>query len=141
MNETANTQDGRKWLPKPNNIINVPTNLSDFFKWWCIFLRPFVNLTDKEVEVVASFLRQRNEISKTTTDQNVIDTMLMSNPVKAKVMEECKLSQPHFYVMMSNFRKNKVIVDNHLNPKLVPNIRPTDDGMFQLLVLFKDTNA
>jgi len=38
---------------------------------------------------------------------------------------------------MSNLRKDKVIVDNVINPRLLPNIRKDENGMFQLLVLFK----
>lgn len=38
---------------------------------------------------------------------------------------------------MSNLRKNKVIIGNNINPRLIPNIRKDDNGCFQLLILFK----
>lgn len=139
MERTDITQE--KVRRKPNNMFTVPTNTTDFFKRWCTFLKPFVNLTNKEIDVIASFLYQRYELSKLIPDPTMLDTMLMSNPIKQKVMEQCNITQPHFYVIMSNFRKNKIIVNNVINPKLVPNIRPTDDGAFQLLIVFKNTNA
>jgi hypothetical protein len=38
---------------------------------------------------------------------------------------------------MSNLRKSKVIDKNKINPRLIPNIRQTDGGYFQLMILFK----
>jgi len=142
MEETAGAQNnaGRK-LPKPNNIVTVPTSLgTEFFKWWCIFLRPFINLTNREIDVVASFLKQRWELSKHISDPTILDKMAMSEDTKMKVQEECNITSQHLYVVMSNLRKNKVIVNNVLNPRLVPNIRKDDNGTFQLLILFKDNS-
>lgn len=129
----------KKVSAKPNNILKVPTAPGiDFFKWWCIFLRPFIKLTGREVEVIASFLNQRWELSKKISDPAILDTMIMSEATKNKVIEECKITHQHFYVVMSNLRKNKVIIGNTINPRLVPNIRKDDDGCFQLLILFKE---
>lgn len=140
MEATGNTQvgTGRK-LPKPNNIVTVPTAVdTDFFKWWCVFLRPFVNLTNREIDVIASFLKHRWELSKHISDSSILDTVVMGEETKKKVMEECNITLQHFYVVMSNLRKNKVIVNNIINPRLIPNIRQSDNGCFQLLILFKD---
>ena len=102
-------------------------------------MRPFINLTNREVDVVAGFLQQRWELSKHISDPAIIDTMLMTEDSKNKIIERCKITQQHFYVVMSNLRKNKVFVDGVINPRLVPNIREDDNGCFQLLILFKDT--
>lgn len=129
----------KRAAPKPNNIVTVPTSLGlEFFKWWCVFLRPFINLTNREIDVIASFLKQRWELSKNISDPVILDTMLMSETTKNKVLAECNITQQHFYVVMSNLRKNNVIVNNTINPRLVPNIRKDDNGCFQLLILFKD---
>ena len=143
MNTSNNqVQQVRKKLPKPNNIVTVTTSLdTDFFKWWCIFLRPFVKLTDKETEVIACFLKYRWELSKKTIDPAALDILLMSEDIKRKVIEECHITLQHFYVVMSNLRKNKIIVNNIINPKLIPNVREDDNGTFQLLVLFKGNKA
>jgi hypothetical protein len=126
-------------LPKPNNIVTVPTSLEkDFFKWWCVFLRPFINLTNREIDVMASFLKQRWELSKYISDPGILDTMLMSEDTKNKVQEECNITSQHLYVVMSNLRKNKVITGNSINPRLIPNVRKEDNGTFQLLIMFKD---
>lgn len=136
----TNNKNNRQSLHKPNNIVTVPISSGiEFFKWWCIFLRPFINLTNREIDVVANFLKQRWELSQKISDPTILDTMVMSDTTKNKIIKECKITQPHFYVMMSNLRKNKVIVNDTINPRLVPNIRVDDNGCFQLLILFKDT--
>ena len=135
MNNTVNKQG----LPKPNNIVTISTSPGiEFFKWWCILLRPFINLTNREIDVIASFLKQRWELSKSISDPTILDSMVMSETIKGKVIEECQMTQQHFYVVMSNLRKNNIIVHNTLNPRLVPNIRKDDNGCFQLLILFKE---
>lgn len=133
-----NPGDGKK-LPKPNNIIPIMiTPEEDFFSWWCTFLRPFVTLSAKEIKIVACFLRQRWELSKRISDPAILDAVLMSEEIKKKVIEECHMTLKHLYVVMSSLRKHGVIVNNALNPRIIPNIRPDDNGYFQLLILFKD---
>lgn len=136
----ARTKGGGSGLHKPNNIVTVPvqSDTSSFFKWWCVFLRPFINLTNREIDVIAEFLRQRWELSKAISDPAILDTMVMSDDTKRKVIDACNITQQHFYVVMSNLRKNKVIVGNIINPRLIPNIRQDDNGCFQLLILFKE---
>lgn len=126
-------------LSKPNNVITIPAKLDsiEFFKWWCVFLRPFIKLTDRETDVIASFLKQRYELSKDISNPALLDNVVMGEDSKRKVMEECGISLQHFYVVMSNLRKNRIIVNNVINPRLIPNIRKGEDGMFQLLILFK----
>lgn len=139
MENTSTKEVRKRNFLKPNNIMTVPTAIGlDFFKWWCIFLKPFIKLTNRERDVIASFLNQRWELSKNINNPAILDTMVMSDTTKNKVIEECHITQQHFYVVMSNLRKNKVIENDIINPRLIPNIRKDDDGCFQLLILFKD---
>jgi hypothetical protein len=135
--ESTNQKKTTK-LHKPNNALTVPVKDSlSFFKWWCIFLRPFINLTNREIDVISEFLKQRWELSKVISDQTVLDTMVMNDATKKKVIDACHITKEHFYVVMSNLRKNGVINGNIINPRLIPNIRQDDNGCFQLLILFK----
>lgn len=127
-----------KELYRPNNAFNVPVSSTlEFFKWWCIFLRPFIPLTERETDVVASFLKQRLELSKIISDPAILDTMTMSSDTLNKVVEECKITKQHFYVVMSSLKKKNVI-NGHINPKLIPNVK--DDGTFKLTILFQEQN-
>lgn len=138
MDTAEQKKDGWKHS-KPNNLIRVPTEVGtdDFFKKWCVFLRPFVSLTDREIDVVASLLRQRYELSNAISDQALLDSMMMSDSIKKKTMRECGMTSQYFYVVMSSLRKNKIITESGINPRLIPNIRKDESGAFQLLILFK----
>lgn len=126
-------------LPKPNNIVEIKTELgTEFFRWWCVFLRPLINLTNREIDVISCFLKWRFELSKSISDQAILDTMVMSDDIKKRVMEECGITQEHFYVVMSNLKKHNVIVKGKINPRLIPNMKVDgENGYFQLLVLFR----
>lgn len=140
MENSVNTKaQERPALPKPNNIVVVPISMGiGFFRWWCTFLKSFISLTPRELDVTASFLKQRWELSKNIDDPSILDEMVMSESTKKKVIEECEITKQHFYVVMSNLRKNKVIINDKINSRLVPNIRKNDNGCFQLLILLKD---
>ena len=123
-----------KEMYKPNNAFNVPVSSTlEFFKWWCIFLRPFVPLTERETDVVASFLKQRLELSKIISDPGILDVMLMDSKTINKVVEECKITKQHFYVVMSSLKK-KGVIDGKISPKLIPNLK--EGGIFKLTIIF-----
>ena len=140
MDNTSSERPAERKVPLPNNLIRVPTSLdTDFFKWWCTFLRPFVKLTDKEIDVVSSLLKQRWEMSKIISDPSTLDRQLMESSTREKIIEECHITQAHYYVIMSSLRKNRVIINNCINPKLIPNIKEENGNFpFQLLILFKE---
>jgi hypothetical protein len=142
MENTQQTKDVPYWMEhKPNAMFSIDAEKDPdkrFFKWWCIFLTPFVKLTPKEIDLIASLLKQRYELSKKISDPSLVDSLLMSKEVQNKVIEECHITQSHFYVITSNLRKNNILTPSGINPKLIPNIRRDDNGYFQLLILFKD---
>lgn len=122
---------------KPNNIVRVPCSLSKgFFRYWFMFLEPFHKLTDREIDVITSFVKQRYELSKVIKDNEILDKVTMSEDTKKKVREECNITLPHFQVIMGKLRKNKVIIDGKINSRFIPNI-DEETGTFQLLLLFE----
>lgn len=124
-------------MVKANNIIRVPTSLDgNFFKYWFMFLKPFHNLTNKEIDVISLFMRERYKLSKVIKDSDILDKVTMGEDTKRKIREECGISLPHFQVIMGKLRKNKVIIDGKINPRFIPNINE-ENGAFQLLLLFE----
>lgn len=124
-------------MEKPNNVARVPCSLDkSFFRYWLMFLEPFHKLTKREIDVAASFVKQRYELSKVIKDSEILDRVTMSEDTKKKVREECNITLPHFQVILGKLRKNKVIVDGKINPKFIPNINADNDA-FQLLLLFE----
>lgn len=124
-------------MKKPDNIVRIPCSLNkSFFRLWFKFLEPFHKLTDREIDVITSFVKQRYELSKVIKDNEILDKVTMSEDTKKKVREECNITLPHFQVIMSKLRKNKVIIDGKINPRFIPNI-DEETGIFQLLLLFE----
>ena len=124
-------------MKKPNNIVRVPCSLNgSFFRFWFKFLEPFHKLTDREIDIITSFVKQRYELSKVIKDNEILDKVTMSEDTKKKVREECNITLPHFQVIMGKLRKNKVIIDGKINPRFIPNI-DEEPGTFQLLLLFE----
>lgn len=123
-------------LGKLNNVIRIPTKLStNFFRYWIEFLRPFHNLTEREMQVASTILKKRYELSKVIQDDNILDKVTMSEDTKRSIREECNLSLPHFQVIMGKLRKSKVLLDNRVNPKFIPNI--DNPSSFRLLLNFE----
>lgn len=124
-------------MKKANNVIRISTSLNGkFFRYWFQFLHPFHKLTDREIDVITAFVKQRYELSKVIKDNDVLDREVMSDYTKKKVREECNITLPHFQVIMGKLRKNGVIVDGKINNKFIPNI-DEETGTFQLLLLFE----
>ena len=94
----------------------------DFFRVWVEFLKPVHNLTNREMDVLAAFLKKRYEMGKVITDIDSLDKMLMYEETKKEVRLSCGITPKHFQVIMSKFRKNGVIKDGRIHLKLVPSI-------------------
>ena len=124
-------------MESPNNVIRIPTSLEGkFFRYWFEFLKPFHKLTDREIDVIACFVKHRYELSKVIKDIDILEKVTMSEDTKRKVREECNITLPHFQVIMGKLRKNKVITDGKINPRFIPNIIE-EDNTFQLMLLFE----
>lgn len=122
---------------KPNNVIALKSNLSGrFFRIWLEFLRPFHKLTERETDVMAAFLKQRFELSKVVSDQEVLNKLTMSEDTKKKVRDDCNISQAHFQVIMTKLKKSKMIDNGKINPRFIPRVEQDARG-FQLLLAFE----
>ena len=96
-----------------DSIVRIPCKVDgSFFKYWFMFLKPFHHLTEREMDVITSFVKQRYELSKVITDSDILDKVTMSEDTKRKVREECGITLPHFQIVMSKLRKSKVIIDS-----------------------------
>lgn len=122
---------------KPNNVIALKSSLSGrFFRIWLEFLRPFHKLTERETDVMAAFLKQRFELSKVVSDQEVLNKLTMSEDTKKKVRDDCNISQAHFQVIMTKLKKSNMIDNGKINPRFIPRVEQDARG-FQLLLSFE----
>ena len=96
---------------KANNVIRIPTSLDGkFFEYWFKFLRPFHNLTDREIDVIACFVKHRYELSKVIKDNDILDKVTMSEDTKRKVREECNITLRH----RVNMNLSRACIYHHL---------------------------
>lgn len=126
-------------MNKPDSVILMPcTDLTSFYKKWFELLRPFHHLTDREIDVAAAFVRQRYELSKKISDPDLLDQVLWSEQSRKEIRESCNMTQAHFQMVVSSLRKCRMIIDNRINPRYIPNLTG-DDNDFSLLIYFKRT--
>lgn len=122
---------------RANNVIRIPTSLQGkFFRIWIEFLTPLNNLTNREKDIVAAFIKARFELSKSVIDDALLDKIVMSDDIKNKVKAECNVSDAFFQVILGKLRKTGVIVDGRINSKFIPKNLSPDDKAFQLLLYF-----
>jgi hypothetical protein len=125
-------------LERVNNCIRIPVTLDyQFFRTLVEFLAPLHHLTNREQDVLASLLKNRFELSYSISDEALLDKVLMSEDIKAKVKEECNVSDAFFQVILGKLRKENVIIDGKINPLLVPKRLDKTNKYFTLLLLFE----
>lgn len=125
----------------PDGISVIPTSsLDDFFRYWFEFLRPFHNLANREMQVIASLTKHRYLLSKVIKDDIILDKVLMGEETRKEIREECGLTPPHFQIIIGKLRKQNILIDNRINPKFIPNIKE-ESGQFKMLLLFKFPNG
>jgi len=123
-----------------DNVIPLQSSLDDFFKLWLKCIKFLHNLTEREQDVTAAFLRNRYYLSTKINDQKILNQVLFSEQTKKKIMTETNLSVAHFQVIMGKLRKAGVIKDNTLNPKIIPTLNPGAKD-FKLLLFFEINDA
>lgn len=120
-----------------NNVIRIPTSLSGrFFRIWLEYLTPLHKLTNREKDVLAAFLKARFELSNSITDETLLDKVLMSDDIKAKVKAECGVSDAFFQVIIGKLRKIGIITKGKISPIFIPKSLSKDDTSFQFLLYF-----
>ena len=110
-----------------------------FFRIWIEFLTPLHNLTNREKDVVAAFIKARFELSKSISDPVWLDKVVMSNDTKAKIREDCGISVGHFQVIMGKLKDSGFIKEDKVNPKFIPKNIDVNSKNFQLLLYFDFT--
>ena len=124
-------------MAKNMNIVRIQTSLNTkFFRWWFEFLEPFHHLTNREIDVITAFLKQRYVLSKVIKDEDILDSVLMGEDTKKKIRDDCGITLSHFQVIMSKLKKSKIVINGKINKKYIPNIEE-DADVFRLIFHFE----
>ena len=103
------------------NVVRIPATVeTNFFKYWFEFLKPYHKLTSREIDVISELVKIRFQLSKVILDEDVLDSVLMSEDTKKKVREICKIKLSHFQVIMGKLRKHGIIINDKI--KKMPKI-------------------
>lgn len=123
-----------------NNFIKVPVSLqTSFFRYWVEFLRPIHHLSPAEMQILACLLRERYFLSKKVTDPAILDSVVFSTEIRKKILAECEISNVFLSTKLGKFRKEGIIKDGRIHPKLIPNLKE-EKGNFKLLLFFSFTD-
>lgn len=122
---------------KVNNVVRISTSINtSFFRIWVEFLTPLHKLTKKEKDIMACFLEHRFRLSRSITDEELLDDILMGRETKAKIREECGISTAFFQGILAKFKDNGVLVNGRINPKFIPKNLDNESKSFKLLLYF-----
>lgn len=129
-----------------NKILTVDcSGESDFFDLWVEYLGPKHGLTKTEQKYLASCLRTRYELSKSITNETLLDETCMNDIYRTKIREEINFSPQQSQNIISKFKKLKMLVPRKypfsnkiqyykIAPTLIPNYDENED--FVLVYVF-----
>ena len=121
---------------RPSSVLRIPTSLESFFTIWLSFLKPLHGMTDRQIGLASQFLKFRYELSKSISDEALLEENVMSDATKKKVREACNVTPAFFQVLMGDLRKHHFIEDGKINPRFIPKINE-EDGYLTLMLYFE----
>ena len=134
---------------KVNKILAVDCNgeESDFFIKWMEYLAPKHHLTKTEQRYLAACLRQRYQLSKSITDEELLDETTLNDTYRAKIKQELGMSTQQIQNIIAKLKKLKILIPrNHpfserlsyykISPSFIPDY--DDSKEFLLLLVFKN---
>ena len=95
-------------MVKLNNVVRVnTTNVKDFFVKWFVFLKPFHNLTNKEIDVMATFLKYRYELLSKSDDPNLRNLIKNVNELGIQKDDIVSLVKDHESYVLIYYKANE----------------------------------
>jgi hypothetical protein len=125
-------------------VIPIPST-GNFFKAWLEVLKPLHHLTDREMDLLAEFLKRRYLLQRTILDKDMVDMVLMSRNSKKAIRETCNVSTVYFQKMMVTFKARGIIIEDSnirggkINPRYIPTLKE-DDKSIGILFIFMNPN-
>ena len=120
------------------NIKNIKVDKKMLFRYWLVFLKPYHNLRQKEIEALSLFLYYRHKLSEEVVNQELVDKLLFSQDIRNNIMTELKIKNTYmFNNMLTSLRKKGVLSkDNKIKEVLIPNFEKSSDN-FKLVFNFE----
>lgn len=120
---------------RPTNILKIKSSdYDELLLNWFLILKPLHNLSNKECILASKLYKYRDELKEVILDKEILDTTILSDTYRKKIIEEMDITMIHLQVLLTSLRKKNVIIDNRLNPKFIPHIK---DSELSLLIRFE----
>jgi hypothetical protein len=125
-------------------VIPIPS-AGHFFGKWLEVIQPLHHLTDREMDLLAEFLKRRYQLQRTILDKDMIDSVLMSGRSKKAIREACGISDVYYQKIMVAFREKGVIIPDSnirggkINPMMIPPL-DEEDKILGVLFVFNNPN-
>lgn len=120
---------------RPTNILKIKSSdYDELFLNWFLILKPLHNLSNKECILASKLYKYRDELKEVILDKEILDTTILSDTYRKKIIEEMDITMIHLQVLLTSLRRKNVIIDNRLNPKFIPHIK---DSELSLLIRFE----
>lgn len=126
---------------KANNIFRIPcSSMEEFYSLYIDFLTPIHKLTAKNKQILLAFLMLRYELSKSITNEALLDEVLMNEDSKAKIKEKCDLKGNYLQVAMFTLAQQNVLIKTlsndsrkkykyRINPRILPDMQIDDTNV------------
>lgn len=119
----------------------------DFFDLWIEYLAPKHHLTKSEQKFLAACLRQRYELSKGISDENVLDETALNEIYRTKIRKELNISTQQMQNVITKLKKLHILIPRNfpfsdklsyykIAPSFIPSYKETEP--FLLLLVFKN---
>lgn len=131
-----------------NKVLQVDcTGENDFFSLWIEYLAPKHHLTKSEQKFLAACLRQRHELSKGITDEDILDETALNETYRTKIRKDLGISGQQMQNVIAKLKKLHILVPRNfpfsdklsyykIAPSFIPNYNESED--FKLLFIFKN---
>ena len=119
----------------------------DFFSAWTEYLAPKHHLTKSEQKFLAACLRQRYELSKGITDENLLDETALNETYRTKIRKDLNISTQQMQNVITKLKKLHILIPRNIPfsdklsyYKIAPDfIPPYDENKnFLLVLLFRN---
>jgi hypothetical protein len=140
-------------MMKLNKALMVNYNSSensDFFSLWIEYLAPKHHLTKSEQKFLAACLRQRYILSKSISDETLLDETTLNDTYRTKIRQDLGISTQQMQNTIAKLKKLHILVPRNfpfsdklsyykISPSFIPNYNEGED--FNLLFIFKNVGA
>lgn len=117
-------------------IANIQSDRKQFFFKWIEFTRPFHKLRNQLQTVLALLLYHHYELGQVISNETILWKQVFDYDTKVLIMNEMNIQPQSLENLLTELRKNKVIIDNKVVPVFVPNIQK-DTEHFTVKINFK----